>query len=315
MAETAYQPEIITLGAVKFLRGRRQGKYPYCHSLIVDDGSLAVIDPGADKETCRRLARDPRLSAVIVSHFHEDHQKYLHFFPDRLIWAPAAETAAFGSMAGVFSLLGIQDPEYARYWQKTLVEAFHFRPRPTVQAFQDGTELRVGRTTLQVIHTPGHTPGHSCFFFPRESILYLADIDLTPFGPWYGDATSDINAFLASLERLQSLPADLYLCAHGQGIFEAREARGALQRFKQVIFDREAQLLDLLDRPRPLADLVSRRLIYRKPLEPAFVYNHIEQQMISKHLQRLQAAGLVRLTEAGYVATGRSRSIPGCSPG
>lgn len=315
MAETAYQPEMISFGPVKFLRGRRQGKYPYCHSLIVDDAGLAVIDPSADKEYCRRLARDPRLCAVLLSHFHEDHQKYLHFFPDELIWAPAAETAAFTSMAGVFSLLGIEDPEYAHYWQKTLLAEFQFRPRENVHAFQDGTELRLGTTTLQVIHTPGHTPGHSCFFFPEQGILYLADMDLTPFGPWYGDRTSDINALLASLECLEGLQARIYLSAHGQGIFRAEEAKTGLQRFKHVIFEREAGLLELLQRPRSLADLVSRRLIYRKPLEPAFVYNHIEQQMISKHLQRLQAAGLVRLTEAGYVATGRSRPIPGRSPG
>jgi hypothetical protein len=140
-------------------------------------------------------------------------------------------------------------------------------------------------------------------------------MDLTPFGPWYGDRTSDINALLASLERLETLQAHIYLSAHGPGVFSAQEARSALQRFKEVIFAREAQLLELLQQPRTLADLVSRRLMYRKPLEPAFVYNHIEQQMISKHLQRLQAAGLVRLTEARYVATGRSRPIPGRSPG
>jgi hypothetical protein len=48
--------------------------------------------------------------------------------------------------------------------------------------------------------------------------------------------------------------------------------------------------------------LVDQHLIYRKPLEPTFVYDHIEKQMISKHLQRLLQSGLVKLMEDGYVA-------------
>jgi hydroxyacylglutathione hydrolase len=302
-----YQPEIVDFGPVKFLRGRRQGKYPYCHSIIIEDENVAVIDPSADKQYCRRLAQDPRLTAVLVSHFHEDHQKYLYFFPEDLIWAPAAEAAAFTSMAGVFELLGLEDQQYYQYWQKTLVEEFHYRPLKQVQNFVDGDELRFGRTRLQVFHTPGHTPGHSCFYFPEQDIVYLADIDLTPFGPWYGDRSSDLKALLASLARLEAFPARVYLTAHGQGVFTGETAKTALARFKQVIFDREAELLRLLRKPRTISELAGRRLIYRKPREPAFVYDHMERQMIGKHLQRLLEAGLVKHTEDGYVAVKRSR--------
>jgi hydroxyacylglutathione hydrolase len=307
VARNDYQPEIVDFGSVKFLRGRRQGKYPYCHSVIIDDEAVVVIDPSADKEYCRRLAQDPRLAAAVVSHFHEDHQKYLYFFPEGLIWAPAAEAAAFTSMSGIFELLGIEDPQYHLYWQKTLVKEFHYRPLQQVQTFADGDELRFGRTRLQVLHTPGHTPGHSCFYFPEQDILYLADIDLTPFGPWYGDRASDLNALLDSLACLEAFRARIYLTAHGQGVFTGEEAKTALARFKQVIFNREAELLQLLRKPRSISELVGRRLIYHKPLEPAFVYDHIEGQMIGKHLQRFLAAGLVRFTEDGYVAAGRSQ--------
>jgi hydroxyacylglutathione hydrolase len=302
VAEHDYQPEIVDFGPIKFLRGRRQGRYPYCHSILIDDEGVAVIDPSADKEQCYRLAHSPHLAAVFVSHFHEDHQKYLFFFPDTLVWAPAAEAAAFTSMAGVFGLLGLEDPDYVHYWQKTLVEEFHYRPLAQVQTFTDGYELLLGQTRLQVVHTPGHTPGHSCFYFPEQDILYLADMDLTPFGPWYGDLTSDLNALLDSLQRLEEFQARIYLTAHGQGVFSGEEAKAALVQFKQVIFDREAEVLRQLQRPRTISDLVNQRLIYRKLLEPSFVYNHIEKQMISKHVQRLVQTGLVTRTEDGYVA-------------
>lgn len=305
MAAFAEQPAALTFGPITFLRGRRQGKYPYCHTLLVADQGLAVIDPSAEKETCRRLARDPCLQAVLVSHYHEDHQKYLSFFPDEQLWVPAHEAAAFADITAVLALMGLEDPAYLNYWPQILMTEFHFRPRPQVKTFQDGMELRFGRTRLQVIHTPGHTPGHSCFYFPEEGILYLADFDLTPFGPWYGDAASDLEALLASFQRLEQVPARLYLTAHGEGVFPAAAGRQALQQFRQVIFAREAILLQLLHRPHTLAALVQKRLIYRKALEPPFVYDHIERQMISKHLGRLLKAGKIRQTEDGYVVTGR----------
>ncbi len=306
MTVTPEPPEILSFGPVAMIRGRRQGKYPYCHTLLVGADELAVIDPSADKETCRRLAQDPRLRAVVVSHFHEDHQKYLSFFPDERLWVPAAETAAFASLAGVMDFLGIEDPTYLAYWKQILVSEFHFRPRLGLQTFTEGTELRINGTWLQVLHTPGHTPGHSCVYFPDQGILYLADMDLTPFGPWYGDATSDLEALLRSLDRLEKIPVRLYLTAHGQGVFPAAAGQQALGQFRQVIFAREAALLELLSRPRTLEELVRQRLIYRKDLEPQFVYDHIERQMLQKHLQRLLHAGHVKLTEEGYVATRRS---------
>ena len=306
MATAPEQPEALVFGPITFLKGRRQGKYPYCHTLIINDEVLAVIDPSADQAACRALARDPTLAAVLVSHYHEDHQKYLTYFPDELLWVPAVETKAFASLAGVLDLMGVEDPDYLAYWHKTMVAEFHFRPRPQVKTFADGTEFTFGRTRLQVLHTPGHTPGHSCFYFPQESILYLADIDLTSFGPWYGDRTSDLEALLDSLQRLREIPARLYLTAHGQGLFSAEEGRQALQRFRQVIFDREAELLRMLQRPQSLSELVRRRLIYRKPLEPKFVYDHIERQMISKHLERLLKIGRIKKIGDRYVAAGRS---------
>ncbi|MGQ9921286.1 MAG: MBL fold metallo-hydrolase [Desulfobacca sp.] len=304
MTTTQQQPEALTFGTLTFVRGHRQGKYPYCHTLLLRDEVLAVIDPSADKAACRRWAQDQCLRAVLVSHFHEDHQKYLAFFPDEYVWVPAADAAAFASLEGVVALMGLEDPEYLAYWQKTLLEEFHYRARPQVKSFTDGREFTFGRTRLQVMHTPGHTPGHSCFYFPQESILYLADIDLTSFGPWYGDQASDLEAWLTSLQRLEEVPARLYLTAHGQGVFTAEAGRQALRRFRQVIDKREAELLRRLARPRSLSELVQERLIYRKPLAPKFVYDHIERQMISKHLARLLKAGRIKETEAGYVAAG-----------
>jgi glyoxylase-like metal-dependent hydrolase (beta-lactamase superfamily II) len=40
----------------------------------------------------------------------------------------------------------------------------------------DGDELAVGELRFQVLHTPGHTPGHVCFYEAREGVLFDGDV-------------------------------------------------------------------------------------------------------------------------------------------
>lgn len=279
----------------------RQGKYPYCHSLVIRDEVSAVIDPSSDKEYLTRLAREDRVATVLLSHYHEDHQKYNYLFPEARFFVPQAEAAAYTSMESLFEFLGIKDTQYYTYWRQTLLEEFNYRPLKDLHPFKDGDILYVGQTEIQVLQTPGHTPGHSCFFFPEQDILYLADIDLTSFGPWYGDEASDLEAMISSIQRLQNFQAALYLTSHGMGMFSPPEAKANLTRFLGIIHQREEQLLKLLRRPHTLEKLVKCRLIYQKPLTPQFVYDHIEAQMITKHLCRLIQMGQVEKSGEEYV--------------
>jgi hydroxyacylglutathione hydrolase len=287
-------------GPIQFVPGRKGGRYPYCHSLVLHGRETWVVDPSSDKELLAHLAQTRAVTAVFLSHFHEDHQKYNHLFPRARFYVPAPEVAAFTSMEGIFRLMGIESQEFQDYWRQTLLKDFHFRPLPDLSPYEAGQIFRNGDITLEIIPTPGHTPGHSAFYFPRQELLYLADVDLTPFGPWYGDAASDLGAFEASLQRLQEFQARTFIAAHEQGVFTLPEARQGLASFRKTITDREARLLELLRLPMTLPQLVARRLIYRKPKEPAFVYDHMEGQMLRKHLERFMERGLVRLTGEGY---------------
>jgi hypothetical protein len=125
-------------------------------------------------------------------------------------------------------------------------------------------------------------------------------VDLTPFGPWYGDAASDLEAFIATLNDLRPFAARTYLTAHEQGIFTAAEFQRGLAAFEHSIAQREARLLEALATPQTLPGLVARRLIYGKVKEPQFVYDHMEGQMVAKHLDRLQRQGRITRTPAGF---------------
>ena len=70
-----------------------------------------------------------------------------------------------------------------------------------------GDTVGVGRMTVTFIHTPGHTRGHSALFVEPDGVLYLGDIDLSSFGPYYGDAWSDPEDFERSLALVRTIEA------------------------------------------------------------------------------------------------------------
>ena len=293
--------EVRAFGPLKFVPGKKGGRYPYCHSLVIEGEETWVVDPAGDKDYLAHLARTRRVTGVFISHFHEDHQKYNYLFPEARFYVPAAEVEAFESLEAVFALMGLDDPQAQAYWGEIMVREFNFRPLENLIPYQPGHCFQQGAITLEIIPSPGHTQGHSCFYFPRQEVLFLADVDLTTFGPWYGDQTSSLEDFEATLERLAGFKAATYITAHEQGIYGRKDFPAALAAYRQIISQREARLLKALTTPKTVKQLAEGHFFYGKPKDPPFIYQHIETQMITKHLERLLRQGRVSHTEGLYV--------------
>lgn len=295
-------PGVQGFGPIKFIPGKKGGRYPYCHSLVIDGEETWVVDPASDKDYLRHLARTRRVSAVFISHFHEDHQKYNYLFPEARFYVPAPEAQAFRSLAAVFALMGLDDPQARDYWGEIMVREFNFSPLNNLVPFEPGQRFSQGEITLEIVAAPGHTPGHSCFYFPGQEVLFLADVDLTPFGPWYGDETSSLEDFEATLERLAGFQAQTYITAHEQGVYRAPEFKAALTAYRQSIAQRDDRLLKMLKNPKTVQQLAEGHFFYGKPKDPPFIYQHIERQMLTKHLERLRSQGRVSSTDGFYQA-------------
>ena len=89
---------------------------------------------------------------------------------------------------------------------------------------QDGEEINIGELKVEVIHTPGHTPGGVCFYFPTEGVLVAGD---TLFKGTIGNLsfpTSDPDRMWASLKRLAKLPPETRVIpGHGEETQIGRE--------------------------------------------------------------------------------------------
>ncbi len=285
-------------GPVRFIPGPNRGKYPHCHSLFIE-GAGVLIDPAADRKRLEALREQHDVRAVWLSHWHEDHCMHLDLFDDLPLAMHAADAPFLESIEAFLDGYGIEDPAAREAWKPLLTDAFHFRPRRPAMLLHEGQTLALGSVTVDILHTPGHTPGHLGFFFREPEVLFLGDYDLTAFGPWYGDRQSSIAQTEASVRRLQHWPARTWLACHETGIFES--APPALwDDYLDVIRLRRDALLALLESPRSMDDIVDAWIVYKRPREPLAFYRHAEQSLMAKHLAELMAAGVVVREEGRF---------------
>jgi glyoxylase-like metal-dependent hydrolase (beta-lactamase superfamily II) len=285
-------------GPVRLIHCGEKGRYPRSHSVYIE-GAGVLIDAGADAARYRELAAGPGVREVWLSHWHEDHLTHLDLFADRPLRIMAADAGGLEGVDAMLDWYGYGKPEYRDYWRKTLKEDFHIRPRRATRHFTPGEVIDLGSCTAEVIHAPGHTPGFAAFFFREPRVLFMGDYDLTAFGPWYGDRAGSIDETIASVRRLQQVPARAWLTSHEDGCFEGDVAQ-VFDDYLAVIEAREAKLLDLLAQPRTMEEIVAACLVYRKPREPKAFFEWGEGAIMGKHLARLMQRGAVVLEGGRY---------------
>ena len=140
------------------------------NTYVVSDatGECVIIDAGnysnAESNALENHIRDHGLRPVMAvnTHGHVDH--ILGVAMAKRTWnIPFA-------LHGDDRFLVESAPQHARLY------GFQCDEVPTIDIDLKGVpELKFGETTLELIHTPGHTPGHICLFDREEGILFTGD--------------------------------------------------------------------------------------------------------------------------------------------
>ncbi len=78
---------------------------------------------------------------------------------------------------------------------------------------RDNDIIDIGGRAVQVLHTPGHSPGHMCFWEQARGYLFTGDLVYKDTLFAYYPST-DPEAYLKSLERIAELPAKRVFPAH-----------------------------------------------------------------------------------------------------
>jgi glyoxylase-like metal-dependent hydrolase (beta-lactamase superfamily II) len=79
------------------------------------------------------------------------------------------------------------------------------------QLIEDGQVLHIGSMPVHVIHTPGHAPGHVCYYLPEQKVLVGGDLIIcNAVGRTDLPGCSERDLF-ASIRRIMQLPEDTHL--------------------------------------------------------------------------------------------------------
>ena len=236
---------------------------------------------------------------AILGHVHEDHMAGLHLMPGKPVHVHEADLQAAQSFEGLSRHYGYPQPVLDDLRRKIELD-FHYAPRPDAVGYGDGALWDLGGVRVRAAHLPGHTAGHCVLLVEPQGIAFIGDIDLSSFGPYYGDATSSLGDFRRSLARLPELPATRWITSHHKGVVHERaQFLDLLQAFAARIDEREARLLQMLAAgPQTLADLVRQRLLYPPHADDLWV-DCAEARSIEQHLHELAAAGRVQCDDVG----------------
>lgn len=122
-----------------------------------------VIDPGDEAAVIQRAIEEAQLeiTLIVLTHYHFDH-----------IAAAAPLREATGAPVAIHA-------DEAELLQNPPALFRFFQPRiPTLQAdrlLRDGERITVGDLAMQVLHTPGHSPGGISLHLPAEGVVFCGD--------------------------------------------------------------------------------------------------------------------------------------------
>ncbi len=169
-------------------------------------GKAAIVDPGGDED--RLLAAVDRAGlevvSIIATHGHPDHvcgNRRIKEATGAQVIMHAADDDFFNqpNIKNYFSMLGLEESP------------------PADLRVTDGDLITIGEESLQVIHTPGHTPGGMCLYNPPDLLtgdtLFVGGIGRTDFpGGSHNELISSI------VEKLLVLPPETVVWpGHGYG--------------------------------------------------------------------------------------------------
>ena len=138
-----------------------------CTLLVCEKtNKAALVDPGGDLELLLQEVARQRvdLEAILVTHGHLDH---------------AGGVAALAAQLKL-PIIGPQSAD--EFWIQALPEHCRQAGFPKSAAFtpnrwlNDGEKVKVGEEILEVIHCPGHTPGHVVFFSRGSKLALVGDV-------------------------------------------------------------------------------------------------------------------------------------------
>lgn len=190
-----------------------------CYIYDIGSGKCVIVDPGfgGDKILHAAELHVLRPIAILFTHMHFDH----------IMGANELNSSLPSPLPMYIHTLdkgGLTEPSLNL--SSSMAHGGDYRVEGDITTFEDGDILTFGDTEFHVIHTPGHTPGSSCFYFERDNLMFTGD---TLFHGSMGRVDfpgGDYWSMRDSLARLAVYPKETKIYpGHGESSDIAEELR------------------------------------------------------------------------------------------
>jgi len=243
--------------------------HQHTNSFLVGENSLFLIDSGLYNEELikvllRYLARNPgsRLEKLFLTHRHPDHR----------IGAEEIRSRT-GCEVGIHRQ-----------------EADRMQDLSVDFLFDQGDQFLLDGRVLTVIHTPGHSIGHCCFFLESRAVLFTGDHVLGAGTSIIVPPEGDMSVYMDSLNHLLTYPVQVLCPGHGPVVWEAKEK---IREYLEHRRKREAAILLGLEKGLTSIEALVTR-IYTDV--PGFMHG-MAWFSVQAHLIKLEREGKVRKKE------------------
>ena len=200
-------------------------------TLIWDDETAILIDTGmpGQLDQIRTAMNDAgvpfeKLKAVIVTHQDLDH---IGSLPE-ILQAATNQIDVYAHeldkpyIEGIFPLIKTNPEHMNKEEWASLPKEMQFLyknpPESKVDHSLEDGQLLPYCGGIQVIHTPGHTPGHVSLYLKKSKTLVAGDAMICVDGSLQGPVqrtTLDMNTALASLQKYLNFDIESVICYHG----------------------------------------------------------------------------------------------------
>lgn len=186
----------------------------HCY-LLCGNKQAVLIDTGLGVSNIRKVIEQltPLPILVLTTHVHWDHIGGHHLFENISVHKEEQkwmESSFPLPLQVVKSNLTCKPCDFPKDFILNEYKIHQSKVQPIVNG---GDTIDLGNRTIQIIHTPGHSPGHCCFYEPERKYLYSGDLIykgcLDAFYP-----TTNPILFYDSLKKIQTYSIDKILPGH-----------------------------------------------------------------------------------------------------
>lgn len=293
--------------------------------LLRDGDRFTLIDTGLQTDESRQALNQKlaetnvpveRVSRILITHIHPDHFGLASELRDRsgaelvihrlevALMEPRYARAEdlVHDVAAWLSKNGVPAAE-AEFLKSASMAAREFVSVVEPDTLLEGAErLPLDGSELVVVWTPGHSPGHCCFYWPDRRILFSGDHLLPKISPNIGlhpqSGADPLDDYILSLERIRGLAIDTVFPAHGDPFKDHGDRIGSIIQHHE---DRKRALVGLAnDEPTSGWELAGRlfqgirdRNVFQQRLALQETLAHCQSLAVDGRLRKQVSRGLV----------------------